>query len=309
MKMPIREVVGRALTFPVGAAITALTSWVILNKMGVAVFAEFSEILGVIACLAFLDFGGAANAVGVSGSYSKTRDLRKFEFDLSRIIKLQLLLTIVFFILSLLLAPLFYQAGFLLWLLIFCVYLASQPLAIISKVLVGLGKSQIWYLFNLAGLSVGLLLVLWIGESLMTGLIVAIPLVIAIFPSVACSIVAMRITGASWKRLIADVFNKENNSMLGSTLASQRHLAGIALFTSGAFASDRALLSQLGDASQMTNFSLTSQVFNSGFALLSAAGLGIWGYFASSNETMHSGLGTRLFSGYWVFLSRLVYYS
>ena len=64
----------------------------------------------------------------------------------------------------------------------------------------------------------------------------------------------------------------------------QKNFALISLFSVVAFASDRVLITLFGSSKDLATFTLASQVFNPGFAMLAAAGLAVWGQFASSSD-------------------------
>jgi hypothetical protein len=115
--------------------------------------------------------------------------------------------------------------------------------------------------------------------------VLLVPLAVAITSNLASSIFATKISGSSLIRILQVSISSKDLGSSFSTLWSQRHLAAISLFMAGAYASDRVLISFLGDTSQIASFSLTSQVFAPGFAILSAAGMGIWSYFASLPTT------------------------
>lgn len=285
MKLPIKEIIVRGVTFPIGAVLSALTSWIIIGKLGLGVFSNYSIALGFVAFLTFLDVGGGARCVAVSGEHYQTKDLGTFENSLAKILRAQLVVIAWLVPPALVLASVAPSVEVPFAFLIFGVYLLSQPFAILSKILVGYRKTHIWFAIQLFGSVISLGLVYALSQWNYPEVVLLVPLVVAILPNVAASIFAVRASGASWLRILrGSVANQDKGSAI-STLKAQKHLAAISLFMAGAYASDRVLISFLGDTSQIASFSLTSQVFAPGFAILSAAGIGVWGYFASLSTT------------------------
>jgi hypothetical protein len=285
MKLPIKEIIVRGVTFPIGALLSALTSWLIIGKLGLDTFSNYSIVLGLLAFLTFLDVGGGARCVAVSGEFFQTKDLDKFERSLAKTMKTQLVVISWLAPLAVVLAIAVPSQEIPFAFLIFGILLLSQPLSIYSKILVGFRKTHIWFLFQLLGSVVSLGLVYVFSELDHSEGVLLVPLAVAITSNLASSIFATKISGSSLIRILQVSISSKDLGSSFSTLWSQRHLAAISLFMAGAYASDRVLISFLGDTSQIASFSLTSQVFAPGFAILSAAGMGIWSYFASLPTT------------------------
>lgn len=295
----------RLLTYPLTIGCSLLTAALLIQGASVDDYAGYTLVASVLPILAFLDLGYGGAATNWATEYANTPDAAARRLLQDRLWK-ALRAASVPTLLGLLVATFFSAWGAITemrWLhipvavlsLTLVVYSLNIPFSIISKLLIGTGKTTLWIFIQavqpLAALGF-VAVAIWLKEY---GLIPVAPAFSLLIMCLLGSYFGLRSVGIKMDQL-KGVFRRPLSTE--NVFSAAWPMLIILIANPLALSSDRLILSWLGTTTDVASYSLGSQLFAPALALLSAAGLSLWPHFARSR---FRGDGTRPWSMVWVF--------
>jgi O-antigen/teichoic acid export membrane protein len=287
----MRSLGARAAVLPVNTLAGLLVTRLILDHWGRTAYAEYGLLVGLSALLPFTDLGMSAaimNAVGVSEDPSSDPAVRLTIVSAVRVLTLSALAisAVVAAISALRLwRPLLGHglpagpAGSAAAAICALLFAAGLPAGFGQRILIGLGRNATVILITALQGPMVLVAVLLLAPAYGAGSYVALlPYGAAFVLGAACVWMAARmITPAVW-RALSEVPKWRTRGAKVGHVAWPMLIQMIALPI--AMQSDRIVLSQVSNPSNLAEYNLASQLFTPIWALVSAAGIALWPIFA-----------------------------
>lgn len=286
----------RLLTYPITIGCSLVTATLLIRGASVEDYAGYTLIASILPILAFLDLGYGGAVTNWSAEYSNQPDRETrivLQGRIGHALRATMVPTLIVLTLSLT-SSIWAVATNAFWLhmpiailsLVLAIYSLNIPFSIISKVLIGTGRTSTWIFVQIAQPLTALAIVgmaVWLGFSAL----------IPVAP--ALSLLAMCLAGAYFGMKSAEMVPRDvGRAFVGPKLRGENLFASawpmmiILIANPLALSSDRLILTWLGDTSNVASYSLASQLFSPALALLSATGLSLWPHFAKRRFEGHA---------------------
>ncbi|MEW9872760.1 oligosaccharide flippase family protein [Arthrobacter sp. HS15c] len=264
-----------------------MTAALLIQGASVEDYAGYTLVASILPILAFLDLGYGGAATNWATEYANTPEPTArllLQGRLRRALGAAYVPTGVGLILAIA-SSIWAAMADMRWLHIpisvlsitFAVYVLSIPFAIISKLLIGTGRTTLWIIIQMIQPLVALSFVaitIWLRVTYM------IPVAPAVSLLVMC-IVGAKFGLASVRIPLSGVLGNRDKRVNNEALFSSAWPMMIILIANPlALSSDRLLLSWFGNTDDVASYSLGAQLFSPALALLSATGLALWPHFA-----------------------------
>ncbi len=288
----------RLLTYPVSIACSLLTAGILIQRASVEDYAGYTLVASLLPLLAFLDLGYGGAATNWAAEYAVSeerspgnplRSRRPARQELRRRLAHSLRVTAIptAACLCFAIAGLIWSAASkLYWLdipgailmLTLVIYCLTIPFSILSKLLIGSGRTSTWIFIQLVQPITALVCVATVVNVQSTELV-------PVAPSIA--LLAMCFLGAVFGvRSVRLPFSVRLyrrpliDSMEEKLFSAAWPMMIILVANPLALSTDRLILNQVGTTDDVASYSLAAQMFSPALALLSATGLSLWPIFA-----------------------------
>ncbi len=277
----------RLFTYPLTIACSLVTAALLIQSASVEDYAGYTLVASILPILAFLDLGYGGAATNWATEYANTPDSTARTLLGSRLIRALKVAAIPtgLGLLAALGSSIWATVTDQKWLhipiavlsLTLAIYTLSVPFSIISKLLIGTGRTTHWILIQVIQPLVALgFVALAIGLDA-KALIPAAPAVSLLVMCIVGAGFGLRAVSLSLVRLV----KSRNEGTRNEALFSAAWPMMIILIANPlALSSDRLLLSWYGQTSDVATYSLGAQLFSPALALLSATGLALWPHYA-----------------------------
>ncbi|ABM09131.1 putative integral membrane protein [Paenarthrobacter aurescens TC1] len=288
----------RLFTYPISIACSLLTAGILIQGASVEDYAGYTLVASLLPLLAFLDLGFGGAVTNWAAEYSDsgdrsagdgTRSRRPARLKLRSRLAHSLRVTTIPMMLCVFLALaglIWAVAGNLSWLdmpggilmLALAVYCVTIPFSILSKMLVGTGRTSTWIFIQLIQPVTALVVVATVVALHSASLA-------PVTPSIA--LLAMCFLGAIYGvRSVRLPFSLELYRHPEAAHREEKLFSAawpmmiILVANPLALSTDRLILSQVATTDDVASYSLAAQMFSPALALLSATGLSLWPIFA-----------------------------
>lgn len=278
----------RLLTYPITIGCSLLTATILIRGASVEDYAGYTLVASLLPLLAFLDLGYGGAAANWATEYAHSSDIstrNKLQQRLQHALRVSGV-PMVLGLLGAVSTFIWTQSSGIRWLnisgavlsLTFLVYCLTIPFSIISKLLIGTGRTTTWIFVQLVQplIALGFVSVaVWTGGGHVVPIAPALSLLGMCLLGSYFGLKAVKIPSIGIARLF-----KEAKPSEGNLFASAWPMMIILIANPLALSSDRLILSAFSTTSQVASYSLAAQLFSPALALLSATGLSLWPMYA-----------------------------
>lgn len=282
-----RSFASRALTLPVSAVAGLISTSILIDAVGPVQYGYIALIGTIFLLLPFADLGVGARVVNAFAAESKDDAIsvllacvRVLLIVAASLVTAATLLSLSPAATSLLGVPdsRDSRVAFLVCITIFAL---SLPLGLGQRVLLGLGKNSLVVAVSVAG-PVATTIACWLLtavhlDSLLLSLVFPLGLAVS---SLVTSILAIRIAGLRWGRLITELFSSRRRAVPVNIAATAAPMFVISIGLPIALQSDRLVIAHQATPSELAAYSIAAQIYAPLWAIASTTGMPLWPMFA-----------------------------